>query len=469
MRGYTRPTNRQNAMRLPHHTPTPMARARASPRDASPTSRARLVVAASVVLAACAAACAAAYGDARAPNGAMTMLDAPWRAFASRVGGAVRRTSSAVERVANAFAWSSRACGANGMYCDDGMCERLRGTTRSLLLGQPTASNALTDAVCDFVETPRDDVRKPLVVSLHGSPGVGKSYFHRILARAAYNVTEACPGAGCPGYKIIFGTDYVVREREVQGRMLRDAITMHLERYPESVVVVEEYDKLGCPARGALKQMLEHGAAGGQGNPFDRNITFARSIFVLEANMGFMDVHDATVTHGGSGSRNRAAALGDALASLQRTLKDALFEKWTTDGCEEREDTLKAVGAIDVFVPFVPLDREAVKSIVHQQLEQRGKRKAERRELRRLEWDDAVLERLVDEVEFEGDFAIEGGKEVAIVLSRCVTRALRLLAEAYVERAGSDGGLVSSALRDRVVRLTPASSPSSPIVAIVVS
>ena len=122
MRGYTRPTNRQNALRLPHHTPTPMARARASPRDASPTSGARLIVAASVVLAACAAACAAAYGDARAPNGAMTMLDAPWRAFASRVGGAVRRTSSAVERVANAFAWSSRACGANGMYCDDGMC-----------------------------------------------------------------------------------------------------------------------------------------------------------------------------------------------------------------------------------------------------------------------------------------------------------------------------------------------------------
>ena len=443
-----------------------MARARASPRDASPTSRARLVVAASVAL----AACAAAYGDARAPNAAMTMmLDAPWRAFASHVGGAVRRTSSAVERVVNAFAWSSRACGANGMYCDDGMCERLRGTTRSLLLGQPTASNALTDAVCDFVETPRDDVRQPLVVSLHGSPGVGKSYFHRILARAAYNATEACPGAGCPGYKIIFGTDYVVRERDVQGRMLKDAITSHLERYPESVVVVEEYDKLGCPARGALKQMLEHGAAGGEGNPFDRNITFTRSIFVLEANMGFMDVHDATVAHGGGGgSRNRAAALGDALASLQRTLKDALFEKWTSDGCEDREDTLKAVGAIDVFVPFVPLDREAVKSIVHAQLEQRGKRKAERRELRRLEWDDAVLERLVDEVEFEGDFAIEGGKEVAIVLSRCVTRALRLLAEARVARAGSDGGVVSSALRDSVVRLTPTSSPSSPIVAVVV-
>ena len=216
---------------------------------------------------------------------------------------------------------------------------------------------------------------------------------------------------------MIFGTDYVVREREAQARMLRDAVTRHVERFPESVLVVEEYDKLGCPARGMLKQMLEHGSAGGEGNPFDRNVTFARSIFVLEANMGFMDVHDASAANG-----RRVG--GDALVALQRKLKDGLFEKWTKDGCEDREDTLKVVGAIDMFVPFVPLDRAAVKSIVHSQLVERGRIKKHRRELGRLEWDDDVLERLVDEVEFEGKYAIEGGKEVSIVLSRCVTRAL---------------------------------------------
>ena len=176
--------------------------------------------------------------------------------------------------------------------------------------------------------------------------------------------------------------------------------------------------------------MLEHGSAGGEGNPFDRNVTFARSIFVLEANMGFMDVHDASAANG-----RRVG--GDALVALQRKLKDGLFEKWTKDGCEDREDTLKVVGAIDMFVPFVPLDRAAVKSIVHSQLVERGRIKKHRRELGRLEWDDDVLERLVDEVEFEGKYAIEGGK-VSIVLSRCVTRALRILAESEIARAGTD-------------------------------
>ena len=102
---------------------------------------------------------------------------------------------------------------------------------------------------------------------------------------------------------MIFGTDYVVREREAQARMLRDAVTRHVERF-RIRLGGEEYDKLGCPARGMLKQMLEHGSAGGEGNPFDRNVTFARSIFVLEANMGFMDVHDAS---GGERTSRRAA------------------------------------------------------------------------------------------------------------------------------------------------------------------
>jgi hypothetical protein len=396
-------------------------------------------------------------------------LDAGARVVSSNAIGAFAR---AVE-FAKTMTTRRARCGLNGFFCEEDLCRRARRSTAEELMGQPTGVELVLDALCDHVETPNERLRKPLVMSMHGSPGTGKSTFHRILARAAYNATTssrgedagryACPGRGCPGYKVIFGTDYVVREREAQARMLRDAVTRHLERFPESVVVVEEYDKLGCPARGMLKQMLEHGSAGGEGNPFDRNVTFSRSIFVLEANMGFMDVHDASAATG-------RRVDGDALVALQRKLKDGLFEKWTKDGCEDREDTLKVVGAIDMFVPFVPLDRAAVKSIVHAQLVERGRIKKHRRELGRLEWDDDVLERLVDEVEFEGKYAIEGGKEVSIVLSRCVTRALRLLAESEIARAGTDGvGASHHVLRDRIVRLKPSSSTSKgPVVAVLV-
>ena len=58
---------------------------------------------------------------------------------------------------------------------------------RSLRRGQSLAAHLLADAVCDHVENPR--AGKPLVASLHGSPGIGKSYFHQLLAQALYNAT----------------------------------------------------------------------------------------------------------------------------------------------------------------------------------------------------------------------------------------------------------------------------------------
>ena len=394
-------------------------------------------------------------------------------ALDARVWDAFERARTSAVFIASRALGLERACGRRGGFCVDDWCARSRRAVGARVRGQEAAIELALDATCDHVEHGYYDRGKPLVIAAHGSPGVGKSTFHRSLARAAYNASDeeetgagrggACPGSACPGYKVIFGTDYVVREREEQARMLRDAVTRHLERFPESVVVVEEYDKLGCPARGTLKQMLEHGSAGATENPFDRNVTFARSIFILEANTGFMDVHDASAARG-------RAPRGDELLALQRKLRDGLFEKWSTDRCEDREDTLKIVGAIDVFVPFVPLDRAAVKSIVHSQLERRGRAKKLRGELGRLEWDDTVLERLVQEVEFEGEYAIEGGKEVSIVLSRCVTRALRLLAEREIDRAGTDGvGAPARALRDRIVRLQVSSKPNDgPVVAVIV-
>lgn len=47
---------------------------------------------------------------------------------------------------------------------------------------------------------------KPLIVSVHGPPGVGKSLTHMLAAKALYNShplsTTQCPGRSCAGYKV---------------------------------------------------------------------------------------------------------------------------------------------------------------------------------------------------------------------------------------------------------------------------
>jgi ATP-dependent Lon protease len=84
-------------------------------------------------------------------------------------------------------------------------------------LAQELAVTQLTDAVCDHVKNVRTQPataaarepealaavcakpspRKPLVLSLHGPPGVGKTYFHKLLAEAVYNMTGGGRPAAC--------------------------------------------------------------------------------------------------------------------------------------------------------------------------------------------------------------------------------------------------------------------------------
>ncbi len=85
-----------------------------------------------------------------------------------------------------------------------GACERLESYLHKQLVGQDIAVRQLVSAVCAHIDTP--EPQKPLVISVHGPPGVGKTFTHLLMARALYNrdpeaVTQ-CPGMGCTGYKV---------------------------------------------------------------------------------------------------------------------------------------------------------------------------------------------------------------------------------------------------------------------------
>jgi hypothetical protein len=71
------------------------------------------------------------------------------------------------------------------------------------LAGQGPAINVAVDAMCAHLADAQP--QHPLVLSVHGPPGVGKSYFHLLSAQALYNLTEVgyeCPGYHCPAYKV---------------------------------------------------------------------------------------------------------------------------------------------------------------------------------------------------------------------------------------------------------------------------
>lgn len=170
------------------------------------------------------------------------------------------------------------------------MCDRLEPYLTHHIVGQDLALKQLINAVCDHLDDPAPS--KPLVLSAHGPPGVGKSLSHFLLARALYSKrpqhVHACPGSQCLGYKVrcvcppthvdgsphradhqvVYGIDYTADQQQRQHALLRDAIIAHVAAAPESLLVVEEYDKLECESRALFRQLLE--------NPQVANISMAR-------------------------------------------------------------------------------------------------------------------------------------------------------------------------------------------------
>lgn len=296
-----------------------------------------------------------------------------------------------------------------------GVCERLQPFLLQEIVGQELALRQFSDAACDFLrreESSPTGSTKPLIISVHGPPGVGKSLTHLLAARALYNkhpLSEMqCPGSSCAGYKVVYGMDYVAEHRASQHSLLRASLLSHLGGVRRALLVIEEYDKADCDTRAMLRQLLN--------NLQIANITGAAPIVLMESNTGYTQMHKLLQN---AGDRSRVDA-----EEAQRLLKDLVFQKWADDGCEQRSDTIKMVSMIDFFLPYLPLEKVHIRQLFERRLSE------EAAELRRdfsvdLEWGAPELDFLVSKVDFEDGYAIEGAKEVSTVATRHLTRLLR--------------------------------------------
>lgn len=329
----------------------------------------------------------------------------------------LRSQSSPITKMTDQTHFSASATGNTQIAPD--ACTRFEPYLSSHIVGQDLALRQISDAVCDHLANPSPT--KPLVLSIHGPPGVGKSMFHQLAAPALYSTKPGphlrCPGPDCAGYKVLFGVDYTEDDRAAQHAMLRNAIFTHVSKAPESLLVIEEYDKLDCHMRGFFRQLLDGGTVG--------NVSLAKSIVILESNTGFMKLHDMLEA---AGARER---ISPELA--QRTLKDLVFERWKAQGCEERDDTIKMVGIVNYFLPFFPLEKQHIEKLFGMRLVAKSEELAARR-LGAVAWAPSVVDFLTAKVEFEGRYPIEGGKEVGTMMTRYVSRPLREWEAAQVER-----------------------------------
>ena len=377
----------------------------------------------------------------------------------------------------------------------------------------------IADAICDHLRGGGNE--RPLVISVHGPPGVGKSFLHSVLADALFvdernqassygghapfalwprndtplgsGTSAGADGTGarvdvdgerpwlfgrrctrslCPAYRILFGTSYLSDDADRKFSELRHNLVRHVRGYRESLVVIEEYDKMDCRSRGLLKELIDYALA--------EKIQWGRSIVILESNTGYLQLMQLLggdkvgTTHAlsdsgkeddhprmeaGSSRHDDAEELTTACMQAeeaQKLLKDLVFDTWRKndirDCREDRVRTLKTIGMIDIFVPFFPLSERDIRELFEMLLRMRQHVEVvQRRSVRGMSWDDDVATFLASRVEYEAGFAIEGAKEGRATMSRHVTRAIH----AWNTTISTEGTLSDDSLPSIRLKLSP--------------
>lgn len=407
-------------------------------------------------------------------------------------------------------------------FCPDA-CARLvaelgggDGVGSAGVVGQDLALQAVTDAVCEHIAL-GGHADRPLVLSFHGPVGVGKSLTQKAVAEALFGCrkgvgfeSELEPVGPGGGYLSLAGTDWGAADREVQATALAERLARQVAVHPASLVVVEDYDKMSCAARAVLRHAMDHGrvahevrarvkptqaagelAGGGEGRPFGGAVDtglrssgssgrgagashgrFARSILVLESNLGYSDLVGFMADAGAGATRGELS-----LVDAQRRLRDRVYAGWEAQACEDAGETHRSVSLVDFFVPFLPLERQHVRAVFAGQLGLRSMRGRMEGTWSALAWDDKVLDYLAANVEYEAlakkvhaaeddadqgpsvpvaaraeiEFSLDGAREVRPVLTMLLGPALRRagVVHASAQLAHGDAGRAQG----RVVRL----------------
>ncbi|GLI63293.1 hypothetical protein VaNZ11_006200 [Volvox africanus] len=294
-------------------------------------------------------------------------------------------------------------------------CANVDSLLSNRIVGQDAAINSLVSAVCEHIrERPGGDPVRPLVISVHGPPGTGKTYTHTLLARAMYNQDPSkalsCPGPGCTGVKVLYGMSYIESEQETQLEMVRQAVMKHIRSTPDPILVIEEYDKLDCKSRAMLRQLVRHHEL------IDEDK--GRMIIFLESNLGFMELVNLVTAERGNKSRIMPE-------TTDRLLRQVSLDSWLGASCESLDDTVAFAATISQYLAFLPLTRQDMAVLLEKELASNYARRVAALGAK-LTWDPAVVQWLLNKGDYDhNNFPLDGAAQVASLCVRYVARHIR--------------------------------------------
>ncbi|XP_055516132.1 torsin-1A-like isoform X2 [Leucoraja erinacea] len=221
------------------------------------------------------------------------------------------------------------------------------------LFGQHIAKQVVLKAVNGFFTNPNP--KKPLVLSLHGWTGTGKSLISKIIAENIYT-----NGMQSANVHLFISTVHFLHTKYLSDykEQLQKWIRGNVSTCARSMFIFDEMDKMQTGLIDAIKPYLEH---------YDNidGVVYRKAIFIFLSQAGGARITEIALDFWRRGIKREEIQLKDLESKLSIGVfnnKDSGF--WHT--------SLIDCNVIDYFVPLLPLEYKHVKLCVKEELVARG-------------------------------------------------------------------------------------------------
>lgn len=344
------------------------------------------------------------------------------------------------------------------------------------IIGQHIAMSVVPFVVSEHLQA-KIIPKKPLVISLVGPPGVGKTELETRLRRTLF--TKVGVNGENAGTHVISGVDYRDANEAHNIEMVRD-IAKQVQACPQSLIVIDEVQFMHAGTMDYLVDVLGYRQPVTIANV--GQVDFRRAIFVFTSNVGSSEIMHLIDNNREYVTKRSAITYSMFADSLKLKL-------------QEKEYWITYKNRVDYYVPFLPMDIENVKEAVDhhlakykcetqrvasQQVITNNRKKAGAQKqfvIGRVEWTADVVEALArvlipSQTTANGDsvlgpYAADGlsGIRSLLVVNvfAPVQQTLRHVCDTTTKGAGSDILCAPGGTKLVTVTLVPSGDPSAPV------
>lgn len=233
---------------------------------------------------------------------------------------------------------------------------KLEDSLKQHLYGQHLAEFTITRSLSGHLN--RENPKKALVMSFHGLTGSGKNFVSHMIAESLYE----------NGMKSLYVHQYIANQDfphnekvSLYQDRIREEITLYTKKCGQSLFIFDEVDKMPPGTIDALKPFLDY-------HERIDEVDYRKNIFIFLSNAGSSSIVDLALSFWSNGRDREEITMKDIEPLVTR---GAFNERGGFQFSELLSSEL-----VDLYVPFLPLEKRHVRQCIEAELNHRGIQKS---------------------------------------------------------------------------------------------